>query len=734
MFFVVFFLFLTHGCTDVLGPNNRDAAPTEVVERADANEPTPSPEEAHHSEEIALPEEKISQDAPLPEKITPEIPAEAETPPPPSKEVFSPNQTLRFALDLSNGKFAYSIQKDAQALIADASLGLLLDGESGLIGNFELERVTQTAVDTSWNPVWGQHATIQDKHNESIFFLRETTGEKRALKLVVRVFNDAVAFRYQIEGKAPGQTIRISDELTSFKIVKQGTAWSIPLSFDTNEKLYTKGSLTDVQDANTPITFRLDDGKHMAIHEADLENYAGFSLKKENGALKVTLPPADKASPTVKVVGQTPFETPWRVILVTNSAAGLVESTTILNLNDPCVICTTNTNWITPRKYVGIWWEIHKGISLWKDGPNAAATTNNAKRYIDFASRAGLPGFLAEGWNIGWDGGSMDFLKANSQFDLQEVVRYGKSKQPPVNFIAHMETNADVAGLERQLDSALDLYQSLGIDTIKTGYVGDIPKYHHASQGMVTHYQEVLKKAATRKIMVNVHEPIKPTGMRRKYPNLISGEGARGMEYNAWSAGNPPSHTLTLPFTRILGGPLDYTPGIFYIKWSPQRLPDSPFSGSPMGVVHTTRARQLALYVLLFSGVQMVTDLPEHYNAGPGQGFAPEFAFIREVPVTWDETKVLTAQIGEYAVIARRSGNRWFLGAGTDTTPRTLSVPLSFLGSGTFVAKIFADGAGADVNNNPEPVSVTERDVTAAETLGITMAGSGGQAIIFTPK
>ncbi|TNE43323.1 MAG: glycoside hydrolase family 97 protein [Deltaproteobacteria bacterium] len=725
------------GCSDYLG-----SVPSETPIQKEASSTVEAANEPPQERDSSVgPEPSLQEPGkePLPEEPSavkeeePEPPPQ-ETPTAPNNVVLSPDKSLQFELRSEGGQLSYRIQKGTRTLFDWSRLGLALDGQAPLSANLSIKNLTITNQDNTWKPKWGQHATIRDNHTQGIFELQETTGQQRTLEIVVRMFNDGVAFRYRIPGSKPGEPLSITEEFTQFRVAEQGTAWSIPLSFDTHEKLYSKGAISSVQNANTPITFRLNDGLHLAIHEADLERYAGFSLQRKGDALTVTLPPADKANTAIKVTGVTPLETPWRVILMTDSAGGLVESTTILNLNDPCAICGANTDWIQPRKYVGIWWEIHKGISLWNDGPNVGATTQNAKRYIDFASRAGIPGFLAEGWNVGWSGGKMEFLKANSRFNLQDVLQYARSKQPPVRFIAHMETNADVDNLEQQIDKAFAYYQSLGIDTIKTGYVGDIPKRYHASQGMVQHYQDVLKKAASYKIMVNVHEPIKPTGMRRKYPNLMSGEGARGMEYNAWSAGNPPSHTLTLPFTRILGGPLDYTPGIFYLQWSPQRLPDSPFRNTPMGRVHTTRARQLALYVLLFSGVQMVTDLPEHYNAGPNQGLAPEFAFIREVPATWDETKVLTAEIGEYAVIARRSGQRWFLGAGTDTSPRTLRVPLRFLGNGNFVAQIFADGPGADVTSNPEPVSIKEQDVKSTDTLTITMVGSGGQAIIIRPK
>lgn len=736
---VVLFLFcimVGYSCSDVLGPGTEESPPADAIqgEPARPDESITSVDEQDKVDASEPTAETPRDEMVIPEKAVEVSPEVVDEPAPPQNDLFSPNKQLRFELSSKDRELSYRILKGTRVILDWSRLGIALDGTADLSGKFVIESVARKTVNQTWKPVWGQHSSILDNHNEAIFTLREVVGEKRVLEVIVRAFNDGFGFRYRIPGKSAGQTVRVTDELTTFRFAEKGTAWSIPLSFDTHERLYTRSSIENVKDANTPVTFKYNDGLHLALHEADLENYAGYSLTRVNDALKVTLPPADKANATIKVTGVTPFETPWRVLLITDKPGGLIESTTILNLNDPCAICNTNTGWIKPRKYVGIWWEIHKGISLWKDGPNVGATTKNAKRYIDFASRAGIPGFLAEGWNVGWGGGTMDFLKANTQFDLAEVVRYGLSKNPPVYFIAHMETNADVAGLERQIDKAFTYYQSLKIDAIKTGYVGDIPKYYHASQGMVKHYQDVLKKAAAKQIMVNVHEPIKPTGMRRKYPNLLSGEGARGMEYNAWSAGNPPSHTLTLPFTRILGGPMDYTPGIFYIKWSPKRLSDSVFNNAPVGVVHTTRARQLALYVLIFSGVQMVTDLPEHYNSGPGQGLAPEFAFIREVPTTWDETRVLTSSIGEHLVMVRRSGNRWFLGAGTDKTPRKLKVSLSFLGSGSYTAKIFADGSGADVDTNPEPVSVTERTVTSTDSLEISMVGSGGQAIIFTPK
>jgi len=374
-------------------------------------------------------------------------------------------------------------------------------------------------------------------------------------------------------------------------------------------------------------------------------------------------------------------------------------------------------------KYLGIWWSLHIGGETWHEGPTHGATTANAKRYIDFAAEHGFGGLLVEGWNIGWDRwgaqGAFDYVTPYDDFDLEGVVTYGRERN--VTIIGHHETGGDAADYETRVDTAFDFYSRAGIDAVKTGYAGGIyPRgQHHHGQWMVFHYRKILEKAAEKRIMLDVHEPIKPTGISRTYPNMMTREGVRGMEYNAWSEGNPPEHTTVLPFTRMLAGPLDYTPGIFDLTFDKYK---------PDNRVHTTMAKQLALYVVLLSPLQMAPDLPENYEGHPA------FEFIERVPCTWDETRVLDAAIGDYAVIARRRGRDWFVGAITDERTRTLEVPLDFLDAGSkYSARVFRDAPGAHWETNPTAIDVVTFGVSAGEPVVLDLAAGGGQAMWLSP-
>jgi hypothetical protein len=422
-----------------------------------------------------------------------------------------------------------------------------------------------------------------------------------------------------------------------------------------------------------------------------------------------------------KVLGTTPLVTPWRTIQIGRRPGDLVESHLILNLNEPCAI--EDTSWIRPMKYVGIWWGMHTGKYSWHEGPDHGATTENARRYIDFAAAHGFDAVLIEGWNTGWDRwgarGAFDYVTSYDDFDLPEVVRYGRERG--VALIGHHETGGDAEDYERRVDEAFDLYASLGVPAVKTGYAGGVyPRgQRHHGQWMVYHYRQVLEKAAAMRLMLDVHEPIKPTGISRTYPNMMTREGVRGMEYNAWSEGNPPEHTTVLPFTRMLAGPLDYTPGIFDLMLDDYK---------PENRVHTTLAKQLALFVILWSPVQMAADLPENYEGDPA------FEFIETVPCDWDDTRVVDAAIGDHVTVARRSGDRWFLGSITDGSERALTVPLDFLEGGvTYRARAFRDAADTDWRTNPRAVEITDLTVTAGNELDLRLAPGGGQAIVFLP-
>jgi len=449
----------------------------------------------------------------------------------------------------------------------------------------------------------------------------------------------------------------------------------------------------------------------------------------ENRTLRVDLAPYADG---VKVRGRTPFTTPWRTIQIADRAGDLAPSVLGLNLNPPSVIA--NTDWIKPMKYVGIWWGMHINTMTWNSGPKHGATTANTKRYIDFAAANGFGGVLVEGWNIGWDGdwiqnrNAFSFTQAYPDYDIVELARYAKSKG--VHLIVHNETSGGIQNYERQIDSAFSMYERLGLDAIKSGYVTDLTSegHSHWSQFMVNHYRLVIQKAAEHHIMLDAHEPIHDTGERRTYPNMMAREGARGQEYNAWGGegGNPPEHETILFFTRMLTGPMDFTPGIFDIL----RTKTGPARRNEDSRVRTTLAKQLALYVVLYSPLQMASDLPENYE---GQ---PAFQFIKDVAVDWDTSRVIDGRIGDYVIVARKQKDspQWFLGAITDEEARTFDVPLTFLDAGkSYTADIYADGPGADWLTNPTPVSITHRTVTRASRLRIALAPGGGQAIRIRP-
>ena len=480
-----------------------------------------------------------------------------------------------------------------------------------------------------------------------------------------------------------------------------------------------------VNAVNTPVTMKTDDGLYLCFHEAAVDNYAGITLKVDTATLCLQsgLVGNDFG---FKVKTKTPFSTPWRTIIIADSPGGLIDSKLILNLNEPNKI--GDISWFKPTKYMGIWWEMHIDKSTWQmAGGKHGATTQNAKRYIDFASANGIGAILVEGWNTGWENwvgiddreGVFDFVTPYKDYNLKEVVEYGRKKG--VDLIMHHETSSAVTTYEQQLDTAFALMQSLGLHTVKTGYVGTIiPKgeYHHG-QWMVNHYRRVLETAAKYKIAVNVHEPFMATGERRTYPNFISQEGFRGQEFNAWSTdgGNPPSHHTIIPFTCLLAGPMDYTPGIFNIKLKPYK---------PNNQVNTTLAHQLALYLIIYSPVQMAADLPEHYQNHPA------FQFIRDVGVNWEKTKVLNGEIGEYLTIARqeRETGNWFVGAVTNENPRTLTIRLDFLEPNkTYNATLYMDGKDAHWDKNPTSYRIEHQVVNSNTELTLTLAAGGGAAI-----
>jgi alpha-glucosidase len=548
--------------------------------------------------------------------------------------------------------------------------------------------------------------------------LKEPAGLKREMNVTFRAFNDGVSFRYDFPEQPNLKDVKIENEETQFKLAGDFSAWYTRADYDTYELPFMNTPVSQLKTANTPVTMK-GDGFYISVHEAALIDYAGMTLKAVDGkdnCLRSWLVPGPDT--TIRVVAQTPFKTPWRTIQIAPEAAKLVESNMILNLNDPNVL--ENTSWIKPMTYVGIWWGMHLDKYTWPAGPKHGATTENAKMYIDFASKHGIPGMLVEGWNLGWEEWkNFNFTQPYPDFDIEEVVRYGKEKG--VALIGHHETGADVTNYENQMDDAFAYYHNLGMHAVKTGYVGTIHPLgeHHHGQWMVNHYMRAVKTAAKYQITIDVHEPIKFTGIERTYPNLLSGEGARGQEWNAWSEGNPPSHLVTLPYTRFLGGPMDYTPAIFDVLFDKYKDKER---------VHNTVANQIAIFVAFFSPVQMAADLPENYEG------KPEFAFIEHCPTTWDETVGINGEVGDYFTVARRNGNSWYVGSITDENARTQDVPFSFLEKGKkYAATVYCDGKDADYETNPYPVEIKKYIVDSGTVWKAKLARGGGQAIEIHP-
>ena len=652
--------------------------------------------------------------------------------------VASPDGRNVVTVAVREGRLRYDLARDGRLLILPSALGFEFRGEPPLRDGLRIADTARQSHDEWWTQPWGEVARVHDHHNELAVTVVETAAPGRRFTLRVRAFDDGIGFRYELPAQPGLGAFVISDELTEFALADNGRAWSIPSNWarkDRSEMLYASGPVSRLDSVQTPLTIEMTDGRTvMVIHEANLVDYARMFLRGNRGEgrlLHADLAPMADGS---KVRGQTPFVTPWRTIQLADRAADLAPSLLGLNLNPPNRLASTD--WIHPMKYVGIWWGMHINTMTWSSGPKHGATTANAKRYIDFAAANGFGGVLVEGWNIGWDGDwianreAFSFTRAYPDYDLAAVAAYAHQKG--VRLIVHNETSGGIQNYERQLDSAFALYRSLGLDALKTGYVTDLTTegHSHYSQYMVRHYRHVIETAARYGIMLDAHEPMHDTGERRTWPNMMTREGARGQEYNAWSGdgGNPPEHETILFFTRLLAGPMDFTPGVFDLLiergTGRPRRPDE-------ARIRTTLAKQLALYVVLYSPLQMAADLPENYERQPA------FQFIRDVAVDWDTTRVLDGRIGDYVAVARRErdGPTWYLGAITDEQARTLDVPLTFLTPGRrYVAEIYADGPDAHWLDNPLPVTLTRQEVTSATRLRVVLAPGGGQAIRIRPE
>ncbi len=651
--------------------------------------------------------------------------------------VASPDGRTVVTVVTPDGVLTYRVDRDGQPLLLPSRLGVVLDGGDTLGVGMRIADVATSTTDETWTQPWGEAEQVRDHHNELRLTLEETSDDARQMVLVFRVFDDGVGFRYEWPEQEALGVFEIIDELTAFRFAANPESWWIR-AYENNryEYLYEQSPLDRAGYVlHTPVTMAFPDGgPFVAVHEAALVDYSAMQLRR----IGPTAFQADLApwSTGVRVYAETPHRSSWRVLLIGDTPGDLVTNYTVLNLNEPNAL--GDVSWVRPGKYVGIWWAMHLGQWSWSSGPNHGATNEHTKRYIDFAAEHGFDGVLVEGWNLGWDGdwtaGKSDFsfTEPYPDYDLDGLAAYALERG--TRLIGHHETGAGIPNYEAQMDDAFALMNRLGVEAVKTGYVdwgmhfphvtaaGDTTREWNYGQAMVNHYQRSVEAAARHRVSVNIHEPVKDTGLRRTYPNLMTREGARGQEYNAaWGGGNGPDHVPTLVFTRMLAGPMDFTPGIF----------DLAADGENANAVPTTLAGQLALYVILYSPLQMAADLVENY--------APHmdaFQFIKDVPVDWADTRVLEAKIGDYVTIARkdRHSDDWYLGAKNDATPHTVDVTLDFLDVGqTYTATIYRDGDGADWESNPLDYVIERRTVRAGASFSVDLASGGGLAVRFAP-
>lgn len=676
-----------------------------------------------------------------------------------AQTVESPSKEIAVTFKLTaEGRPSYSVNYKNKPLIKESLLGIALKETEALETGFEITNTQNKSVDESWKPVLGEQSVIRNTYNQAVFsLLQKATGRK--LDIVFKVYDEGVAFRYEFPKQDKLNYFIISDEKTEFNLAGNHKTFWIPGDYDSQEYVYNETKLSEIDNdklnlnngiavksiggryvVQSPLMMKSAEGLYLNIFEAAVVNYPVMHLDVNTSNFKI------KSHLVPNAIGdkaylQAPAVSPWRTIMVSDDARAIVGSKMILNLNEPSRI--EDTSWIKPMKYVGVWWEMHVGVSTWdlsgtQDASQKSvgkkphgATTENTKRYIDFAAKHGFDGVLVEGWNVGWEDwfGNwkeevFDFVTPYPDFDIQQISDYAKSKN--VKMIMHHETSGSVANYERRLDRALNVMKKYGYPAVKTGYVGKIiPRGEfHDGQSMVNHFNYVPQRAAEYKIMVNSHESSRPTGVSRTWPNYIAAEAARGNEFNGWSNGNPPTHETILPFTRLLGGPMDYTPGVFEIKMS-------HYDASKTEQVHTTLAKQLALYVTMYSPLQMVCDLPENYER-----YADAFQFIKDVAADWDESKYLEAEPGDYLTVARKAkgSENWFVGAITDENSRNTTISLDFLTPGKkYKAIIYQDGKTAHWEKNPINYEIKTIEVTSKSKLKLNLAAGGGTAISIFP-
>ncbi|WP_163707411.1 glycoside hydrolase family 97 protein [Mangrovibacterium lignilyticum] len=678
-----------------------------------------------------------------------------------AEELLSPNGNQKLEFEIIDGQAVYRLSYKGEAIIKDSKLGFDLKNEADLLDGFTIDKVERSSFDETWKPVWGEESSIRNHYNEMAVTLDQTATDR---KMVVRfrLFDDGLGFRYEFPDQPNLIYFVIKEEKTQFAMPGDITAWWIPGDYDTQEYSFHKSKLSEIRglmdesitpnasqtpagptSVQTALMLKTNDGIYINLHEAALIDYAcmHLDLDDENMVFTSQLTPDAMGD---KGYMQAPCTSPWRTVIVSDKAGDILLSHITLNLNEPCKI--EDTSWIKPVKYVGVWWEMITGKSSWayadlpsvqlgvtefeKLTPNGrhAANTAHVKEYIDFAAKYGFDGVLVEGWNEGWEdwfGKSkdyvFDFVSPYPDFDVAEIRDYAASKG--VQMIMHHETSGSVRNYERHLDQAYQFMVDNGYHAVKSGYVGDIiPRGEtHYSQYIVNHYQYAIEKAADYKIMVNAHEAVRPTGICRTYPNLIGNESARGTEYEAFG-GNTPDHTTILPFTRLIGGPMDYTPGIF-------EQDVSKYNPDNHSWVNTTIARQLALYVTMYSPLQMAADLPETYEK-----YLDAFQFIVDVPVDWDDSKVLEAEPGDYITYARKEKgtDNWFVGRTNDEEARTSNISLDFLPEGQkYLATVYHDKKDAHYKTNPKAYAIDKYVVTNKSKFELFCAPGGGYAISF---
>lgn len=634
------------------------------------------------------------------------------------QDIKSPNGRVTATFYLEHGRISYSLKKDEKIIFRRSKLGIALKDSRPFGENLSLVRIYERNIDDTWETYWGEQRLIRNNYHETAFYLEEKSDPKRLITIRFKLFDDGVAFRYEIPAQNTFKHIAITDELTEFFVDTNSYAWNIPAyQPDRYEYNYTKKAVYDLKEAvHTPLTIETTGGHYISIHEAALYDYGSMTIKLNGTALKSDITPL---SDGVRAYVDLPFSTPWRTVIIGHDAMDLTTSRMMLNLNDPP---KTNFSWVQPTKFLGIWWAMFVGEWTWAPGERHGATTEHTLAYIDACKALGIPALLIEGWNEGWEGDWLEngefnkFTVATPDFDIKRIAEYAHASG--IDIIGHHETVGFVDNYEKQIDDAYRFLRELGIRYVKSGYAGSKMtvsgqrEFHHSQLG-VLHYQRALELAAKYNIMLDVHEPIKGTGIERTWPNLLSREGARGQEYEGGALS--PSHACILPFTRLLAGGMDYTPGIFDITNFAKRIA-------------STITRQLAYYVTIFSPIQMAADRPKFYL----ENYPKLFKFIHDVPTSWEKSIPLLGSIGEYFVIARQDRNSpdWYIGGVTNEEGRKVELYIDFLEPGiNYIAEIYRDSADAHYRDHQLGYIIEEKIFRQGDRIDIYMAPGGGFAI-----